>query len=76
MIDDGSTDGSGQIYMNMLKNDLIKVIHKNAGLGMARNHGDWECFRGTIVFIDSDDYIANDYIEYLNELANKRSWLS
>ena len=74
LIDDGSTDGSGQICDEYAeKNDLIKVIHKkNAGLGMARNTGIENASGDYIVFIDSDDYIANDYIEYLqNELANK-----
>lgn len=71
LVDDGSSDQSGSIcdrYACM--DNRIQVIHKkNGGLAAARNsgaaaaRGDWYCF------IDSDDYIAPDYIEYLLTLC-------
>ena len=67
LIDDGSLDNSGKICDEYAKKDSrIKVIHKeNGGVSSARNigldisTGEW------IAFIDSDDWIEN---EYFNEL--------
>lgn len=64
LIDDGSTDSSGQICDEFSKqNTRIKVYHEsNKGVSMARNRGlelasgDW------ITFIDSDDWIEPDYL--------------
>ncbi len=59
IVDDGSTDGSGQIADNYAASDRrIKVIHQsNGGLSAARNVG-LENARGEyILFVDSDDRI-------------------
>ena len=67
LVDDGSTDGSGDICDKYaMENSNIQVVHKlNAGLGMARNTG-LELVNGTYVaFLDSDDYISPHMIENL-----------
>lgn len=67
LIDDGSTDDSGQICdLWSEKDERIIVIHqKNAGVSRARNVG-IDCARGEfIVFCDSDDYLASDCCETL-----------
>lgn len=67
LVDDGSEDGSGGICDAFAKNrNNVIVIHKqNAGLGMARNSG-LDVAKGKyVVFIDSDDYIENNFIEML-----------
>ena len=72
LIDDGSTDQSGLICENYLKMDgRVKVIHKeNGGLSDARNVG-LDCATGDFVtFIDSDDYIEQGMLSYMNELTN------
>lgn len=59
IIDDGSTDSSGQIVEQYAKSDRrIRVIHQsNGGLSVARNVG-LENARGEyILFVDSDDRI-------------------
>lgn len=71
LIDDGSTDQSGIIcdwYAE--KDERISVYHQeNQGLSVARNRG-VESARGRFVtFIDSDDYIANNYLQLLYEAA-------
>lgn len=67
IVDDGSTDNSGKICDEYeKKNKNIKVIHKeNEGLGFARNTG-LEYIHGEYVtFVDSDDYVDNNFIEEL-----------
>lgn len=60
LVDDGSTDGSGELCDRLAADDpaRIRVIHKaNAGLGMARNTGIDAATGHYIAFIDSDDTI-------------------
>ena len=70
LIDDGSTDESGAICDRYAQKDVrVKVIHKeNGGLSDARNKGMQEARGEYFAFVDSDDYIAKDYIAYLFEL--------
>lgn len=67
LIDDGSTDSSVMIcdkYAQMDSRVNVKHI-RNGGVSNARNIGiDTACGR-YISFIDSDDYIEEDYIKYL-----------
>ncbi|HGC7537539.1 TPA: glycosyltransferase family 2 protein [Streptococcus agalactiae] len=67
LIDDGSTDGSGDYCDEIAKKDSrIFVYHKtNGGLSEARNVGIKISTGKYITFIDSDDYIENLYIETL-----------
>lgn len=67
LIDDGSTDISGEICDEYAKNnDKIKVIHKeNGGLSSARNAG-IEIAKGNFLgFVDSDDWIDKDMYKEL-----------
>ncbi|NDV84916.1 glycosyltransferase [Bacteroides sp. 51] len=70
LINDGSTDKSGTICdQYKLKDDRIKVIHKeNGGLSDARNTGLVVCTGEYISFVDSDDYVSNEYVECLYTL--------
>ena len=65
VVDDGSPDNSSAIIDKYVKQDQrFKVIHQqNMGLSAARNAG-LDIAKGDyIAFIDSDDYIADDYLE-------------
>ncbi len=73
LINDGSTDCSGDIC-NSFYDKRIKLIHqKNKGLSGARNAGLDIASGQWITFIDSDDFIAANYIERLLDIckANK-----
>ena len=73
VVDDGSTDNSGEIcdYYQSTDN-RIKVFHKqNEGLSSARNFGIDQANGDYIGFIDSDDYIENDMYELLLDLAEE-----
>ena len=73
LINDGSTDNCPQICDEYAEKDSrITVIHKaNQGVSAARNDG-IVAARGTfITFVDSDDYVSNDYLAVLVEDAKK-----
>ncbi len=67
LVDDGSDDGCPAICDEYAGQDeRVKVIHqKNAGLSGARNAG-IEMSQGRyLAFVDSDDYLASDFLEQL-----------
>lgn len=65
LVDDGSTDRSGQICDGYSKEDIrIRVFHEqNSGVGMARNLGIDKAVGEYIIFIDPDDWIEINMIE-------------
>lgn len=67
LVDDGSPDKCGQICDDYAAQDKrVRVIHKkNGGLSDARNVGIDVAKGKYITFIDSDDYVAEDYVEVL-----------
>lgn len=70
LVDDGSTDLSGDICDQYAKMDSrINVIHTvNSGMSKARNIGLEHVHGEYIGFVDSDDWIAPDMYEYLLHL--------
>lgn len=67
LVDDGSTDASGEICDNWSQKDSrFRVIHQtNKGVSAARNTG-IECTSGEyFVFIDSDDWVGQNYLDHL-----------
>ena len=67
LVNDGSEDSSLELCYKYEKIDSrIKVINQeNKGLSEARNSGIQEAIGKYISFIDADDVIAEEYIEYL-----------
>ena len=67
LVDDGSPDDCGRICDEYAEKDgRIKVIHKeNGGLSDARNAALDVCAGEYISFVDSDDYVSEDFIESL-----------
>lgn len=72
LVDDGSPDNSGEICDEYAKKDSrIVVIHKeNGGVSSARNAGIERTTGEFICFIDSDDYVDNNYLESLLKAKN------
>lgn len=73
LVDDGSTDGSGEVCDEYVsKDDRIVVYHKeNGGSSSARNLGLAKANGEFIGFVDSDDYIEPDMYALLREGIRK-----
>lgn len=67
LIDDGSTDTSGNICDAYAKTDnRVKVYHgKNRGVSAARNLGIREASAEWVCFVDSDDWVEDGYLQSL-----------
>lgn len=72
LVDDGSPDDCPQKCDDYaVKDSRIKVIHQsNGGMSDARNSALSVCTGEYISFVDSDDAVANDYIETLYTVLN------
>lgn len=72
-VNDGSTDNSLQILKEYEKKyDFIKVVsQENKGLSGARNTGLRESNGEYVYFLDSDDYIELEAMEYCYNIASK-----
>ena len=73
LVDDGSTDGSGDLCEVLKAKDLrIQVVHQtNQGLGPARNSGLNIATGKYVSFVDSDDWIEyNTYEILINSMKN------
>ena len=73
LVDDGSTDSSGEICDQYAQEDeRIKVLHiENGGQSRARNIGVQASSSDWIMFLDSDDYYDLKAVEYLVALRDK-----
>ena len=69
VVDDGSTDKSGEIADHISNEDnRIRVFHRqNSGVSASRNFGIEKSIGEYVVFVDADDYIAEDYVSYMLE---------
>lgn len=67
LIDDGSTDNTGKIIRQTIKNDQrFKYFYqKNSGQAVARNFGLRKTKTKYVTFIDSDDYVEKDFLKLL-----------
>ena len=72
IVDDGSPDRSGQIAESLAAMDArIHVLHKeNGGLASARNHGLAKAAGDFVTFVDSDDYVSDDYVQVIRQHAD------
>ncbi len=73
LVNDGSQDASEQICRDHAERDprIMLLSQPNHGVSCARNTG-LEAAKGDLItFIDSDDTVEEDYIEYLIRLLEK-----
>lgn len=74
VVDDGSTDDSGEICDKYKNNPQVLVIHReNGGLSAARNTGISYSTAEYIAFIDSDDWLSKNCLEIMVSYADKEN---
>lgn len=68
-VDDGSTDKSGMVIEKMIKsNDCIRYVKKNnGGVSSARNVGLNASKGKYVMFVDGDDFLHKQAVEFLYE---------
>ena len=73
LVDDGATDGSGELCDEMAAQDeRIRVIHQeNQGLSAARNAGIDAAQGRYYAFVDSDDILRPGYLQTLFDACEK-----
>ena len=73
VVDDGSTDASGQICDEYAEKDnRITVIHQvNAGAANAKNTGLDNVKGDYVTFVDSDDWVELNWIETMTDAMEK-----
>lgn len=70
IVNDGSEDKSSEIVEKIATQNVnIKIINqKNRGVSVARNTGIKNANGDYIIFVDADDYLAKDFVEYMLKL--------
>ena len=79
VVNDGSTDNSGTICQEYAQKDnrIIYIEKENGGLSDARNAGLDRMTGSYVTFVDSDDWIEQDYVEVLyNKLTEYQADIS
>jgi glycosyltransferase involved in cell wall biosynthesis len=74
VIDDGSTDGTHKIIKQILQDsnevDYKIITKENGGVSSARNKGLTDASGEYVMFLDGDDYIAENLVEEVYGLLN------
>lgn len=75
LINDGSQDGSIDICNEYAKKEsrIVLISQDNAGVSSARNVGILNSTGKFLSFVDSDDFVANTFIEKLHDSIVKTS---
>lgn len=76
LVNDGSTDNSGKTIDELAEDDgRIKVIHQNnGGVTQARKNG-WKMSSGELcMFVDADDFLEKDAVEFFVEQFNVQDY--
>lgn len=78
IIDDGSTDDTSKVVSQYINSDerFRLIRQKNGGVSSARTRALEESKGAYITFIDPDDYVSSDYLEFLYYLLKQDKFQS
>lgn len=73
IINDGATDNTSEIVNQFSqKDDRVRLVEKiNGGLSSARNRGIQEAEGDYFIFLDADDLLLNDCLQYYSTILNE-----
>jgi glycosyltransferase involved in cell wall biosynthesis len=73
VINDGSTDNTAAILDRIAQREhRVKIIHtENNGVSAARNNGIRLAEGEYLIFVDGDDYLSQDFVEYMINLVRE-----
>lgn len=71
VVDDGSTDRSVEVISGFCDRKIRLFRRPNGGVSNARNYGMSQAKGRYIIFIDSDDYVDDDFLATLRELQEQ-----
>lgn len=75
IIDDGSTDHSASVVQDFLSDERFHYYYQeNRGVSAARNQGISKAKGAYIAFIDSDDFIDEDYLELFAQAIHQKEY--
>lgn len=71
VVDDGSTDGGGEVVKTFNDSRIRLIRQENRGVGAARNHGAQEAKGEVIAFCDADDAWKPHFLEVIQHLRGR-----
>jgi len=73
IVDDGSPDNSSEIYKRYAEkyDNVSFIVQQNQRQGAARNNGLKLIEEGYVLFVDSDDLLSVDAVEYIKNVISK-----
>lgn len=71
VIDDGSTDGGGELVVSEFGNKVRLIRQSNQGVAAARNVGIQNASFDYLAFLDADDVWHPAYLSWMKELLNR-----
>ena len=71
IINDGSTDASGDIICSFEDERIVVIEKENGGVSAARNDGLKIASGSRVVFVDADDYPEPDYVEKMVDAMDR-----
>lgn len=77
LVNDGSTDGSAGLCKAYAENFecIVLIEKKNGGVSSARNAGLERADGKYVLFVDSDDYVTEDYFEVLDQVPENAAFV-
>lgn len=71
VVDDASTDNSREVIKSFEDKIVPIFLEKNVGVGEAANIGIRNALGRFVILVDSDDYIAENTLLFMNEILDK-----